>query len=413
MREIIEQQIIGCLLQDNSLIKDTTLQSKHFTNRVYQLIFSEMKKLSQEDKSIDIYMLLERLYDKLDDYSDTDTIANLESKGNVHHFESYERELMDKYTKQRTKETLTKHIQSEDIDADTLIEELENIKSHQQSESGNLFDLYMRLHEEPHRPETIKKGISTGLMSLDPKITFVDTELTIIAARPSMGKTAFMIKLIDATLGKDVLPLVFSLEMGEESLVRRLLSQRLKIDSRVARHSSLLNNQQREKWQREVSWLAEQPHRIYSQIRTIPEIRTEIRRAKKEFPNKRVIVFIDYLTLLQSEQNFQSRNAEVGYFSRSLKLMAMDFNIPVISLAQLSRGVEQRPNKRPMLSDLRDSGEVEQDANNVMFLYRDAYYDPKTEKPNDLEVIIAKQREGPTGTVNLFYNKQTGFMRDN
>ena len=409
---ILEQQIIGCFLQDNSLIKDTTIQSKHFTDRVHQLIFIEMKKLSQEGKSIDIYMLLERLYDKLEDYSDTDTIANLESKGNIHHFESYEKELIDQYTKRQTKEILTKHINDKDIDSEQLIEELENLKSNQPSESGDLFDLYMRLHEEPHRPETIKRGISTGLFSLDSKITFVDTELTVIAARPSMGKTAFMIKMASSTLGKDVLPLIFSLEMGEESLVRRMVSQQLQIETRLARHSSLLNESLQKKWQDQVSWLAEQPHRIYSKVRTIPEMRTKIRQAKKDFPDKKIIVFLDYLTLLQTEQQFQSRSAEVGYFSRSLKMMAMDFNIPVVSLAQLSRAVEQRPDKRPQLSDLRDSGEIEQDANNVLFLYRDDYYYPDSEKKNILEIIIAKQREGPTGRVEILYNKNTGYMRD-
>lgn len=243
-------------------------------------MFTEMQKLNQEDKSIDIHMLLERLYDKTDYEDFSQVIMDLDTKGNIHHFDTYERELVDRYIERRTKQTLSKHI--DNLNTDTLIEELESIQDNRQTQSGDMTSLYMRLHEEPYKPETVQRGISTGFITLDRKITFVDTELTIVAARPSIGKTALMIKFVSSCLENGQVPLVFTLEMTEESLARRLIAQRINANSRLVRHSSLLTDSKRAKWQESVAWLSERPHRIYSEIRTIPEIRTKVRQAKRD-----------------------------------------------------------------------------------------------------------------------------------
>jgi len=147
---------------------------------------------------------------------------------------------------------------------------------------------------------------------------------------------------------------------------------------------------------------------IYDQTRTINDIRAVVRKAVNDNPEEKHMVVIDYLQLLQTSGRYETRNLEVGAITRELKLLAMELNIPIVLLSQLSRAVEQRQEKRPMLSDLRDSGNIEQDADIVGFLYRDDYYNKESDKQNIIEIIIAKQRNGPTGTVELAFFKEHG-----
>ena len=201
--------------------------------------------------------------------------------------------------------------------------------------------------------------------------------------------------------------------MGEESLIRRLLAQITRIDTNKIRTPYIMSEEEKKQWADTVGMLSEKPHRIFTKKRTIPEMRTAIRRVKREFPDKKIIVFLDYLQLLETTEKFQSENYKVGYFSRSLKHMAIDFDTPVVALSQLSRDVEKRNNKRPMLSDLRDSGSIEQDADVVMLLYRDAYYNEENDdNRNILEINVAKHREGEVGVVPVFYDLKNGVMGD-
>lgn len=411
---MLQKKILSCLIQDNSLIDDSQIDVKHFTNPVHKLILAEMRALRQEDKAVDQVTLLERLYNKIENHDDLEYLTSLDGSSSVDNFDSYEKELIDQHIKQSTRQTIESYLSRDDLSTEELLNDLEKIQTDRDDEEGQPHDLYLKISDEPFNPNSEKKGITTGFMDLDIKTNgFHETELTVIAARPAMGKTALMMKFVYEALKRDAVPIVFSLEMSKEALIKRLIASELRVESRQMRNPNALDDKMKQQWIDFMGWLSSSNLNIYTRKRSIPEIRSTVRRVKRNYPDKKVMVFIDYLTLLETDKHFQSENYKVEYYSRSLKHMAMDFEIPVVTLAQLSRGVEQRNNKRPMLSDLRDSGAIEQDANNVMFLYRDAYYYPEsTEDTNTLEIILAKQREGPTGTVKAFYNVNNGMMRD-
>jgi len=173
-----------------------------------------------------------------------------------------------------------------------------------------------------------------------------------------------------------------------------------------------MQDNKKQDWVDAVGYISNLKFEIYDKpMQSIQEIRAKTRKAKRDFPDQDIMVFIDYLTLITNNGNFNNDHQKVTDISAKLKGMAKEFNCPVLTLAQLSRGVESRENKRPMNSDLRDSGSIEQDADVIIFLYRESYYD-KNVTDNTLEVILSKQREGPTGVVKVDYNRSTGVIKD-
>jgi replicative DNA helicase len=248
-------------------------------------------------------------------------------------------------------------------------------------------------------------GIPSGYPDLD-KMTsgFQRSDLIILAARPAVGKTAFALNVaqnIAVRAGETVA--IFSLEMGKEQLVQRMLCAEANIDAGKMR-TGFLEEDDWPKLTMAVGTLSEAP--IYIDDTpgiTVHDIRAKCRRLKAEHGIG--LILIDYLQLIQGRGKGDNRQQEVSEISRTLKLIARELHVPVIALSQLSRSVEQRQDKRPMMSDLRESGSIEQDADIVSFLYRDDYYNPESERKNIIEVIIAKQRSGPTGTVELVFLK--------
>ena len=246
-------------------------------------------------------------------------------------------------------------------------------------------------------------GIPTGFIDLDYKTSgFQPSDLILIAARPSMGKTAFVLNVAQNMAfkeGKTVA--IFSLEMSKEQLVNRLFSLESKVDSQALRTENLTD----EDWAKLIEGAAVvgKSNLIIDDTPgiSIAELRSKCRKFKLE--HNLGIIIIDYLQLMSGGKRSESRQQEISEISRSLKAVARELNVPVVALSQLSRAVEQRPDHRPMLSDLRESGAIEQDADVVMFLYRDDYYNKDTDKKNIAEVIIAKQRNGPIGTVELVW----------
>jgi len=246
-------------------------------------------------------------------------------------------------------------------------------------------------------------GLETGFRDLDFKTAGLQkSDLILLAARPAMGKTALVLNLIEyiALHGSHTIAM-FSLEMSKEQLVKRMLAMNSKVDSQKIRTGNLED----EEWVK----LVDSVRRIGNTSLVIDdtsgitasEIRSKCRKLK--LSKGLDLIIIDYLQLMSGsgKRRGDSRQQEISDISRALKVMARELNIPVIALSQLSRAVEQRPDKRPMLSDLRESGAIEQDADIVMFLYRDEYYNPDTEDKGVAEIIIAKQRSGPTGKVKL------------
>ena len=246
-------------------------------------------------------------------------------------------------------------------------------------------------------------GISTGFYDLDYKTSGLQpSDLILVAARPSMGKTAFVLNLAQYICVRNKVPTaIFSLEMSKDQLINRVLSMESKVDSQSMRTGNLTQND----WEKliESAGIISQAPLIIDDTPgiSIGELRSKCRKYKLE--NNLGLVIIDYLQLMTGGGRSESRQQEISDISRSLKALAREINAPVIALSQLSRACETRPDHRPMLSDLRESGAIEQDADVVMFIYRDDYYNKDTDKKNISEIIIAKQRNGPIGTVELVW----------
>jgi len=249
-------------------------------------------------------------------------------------------------------------------------------------------------------------GVPTGYSDLDRMTSgFQKSDLIIVAARPSVGKTAFALNIAQNVAVRAGLPVaIFSLEMSKDQLVQRMLCAEAFIDGHKLRNGTL-DDEDWPKLSMGVTTLSNSP--IYIDDTpgiTVPEMRSKLRRLKLE--HGLGFVVIDYLQLIHGRRMAgENRQQEISDISRSLKQLARELEVPILALAQLSRSVEQRQDKRPMLSDIRESGSIEQDADVVAFLYRDDYYNPDTENPNVVEVIIAKQRNGPTGKIELVFLK--------
>ena len=260
-------------------------------------------------------------------------------------------------------------------------------------------------------------GIPTGFIDLDYRTAGLQpSDLILIAARPSMGKTAFVLNIAQHIAFKQNQTVaVFSLEMSKEQLVNRLFSLESKVDSQHIRTGQLSDQE----WEDliESAGTIGKSNLIIDDTPgiSIAELRSKCRKYKLE--HNLSIIMIDYLQLMTGSGRSDSRQQEISDISRSLKALARELSVPVIALSQLSRAVEQRPDHRPMLSDLRESGAIEQDADVVMFIYRDDYYNHDTERKNVAEIIIAKQRNGPIGTVELAwlpnYTQFANLQHDN
>lgn len=268
---------------------------------------------------------------------------------------------------------------------------------------------FNQLQEKKYSDKPI--GFSTAGTALD-RITgkWQRQTLNIIAARPSVGKTAFMLNNARKNASEGMAVAMFSLEQPESQLYDRMVAAECLIEGERIRTGQLRD----EEWAKYVTAFTKMVElNLYIDDTpglSIQEIRSAVRKLKKKHPD--LIVFLDYLQLVRGGKKFDNRNMEVGYVSTSLKQMARENDIPVVALAQLSRGVEQRQDKRPMMSDLRESGNIEQDADTITFLYRDDYYDKETEKKNIIECIVAKNRNGGVGTAEMINMKQYGKFAD-
>ncbi len=259
-------------------------------------------------------------------------------------------------------------------------------------------------------------GIPSGFSSLDGLTGgFQDSDFIVIGARPSVGKTAFALN-IALEAAKSEVAVIFSLEMAKKQLLKRAVSQIGEVDSVKLRNPyRLFQDKDWDAMQQAIGTLSSLELHIFDKGgMDIPFIWTHLRKLRRNYgEEKRMLVIIDYLQLISGDMRLKgNRQAEISEISRALKQMAKELNVVVIALSQLSRAVESRQDKRPMLSDLRESGQIEQDADLIAFLYRDDYYDKQSEQANQIEVILAKQRNGPVGTIHLAFQKEFGRFRE-
>ena len=419
-----EQSVIGSMLMDREAViaASEIITGSDFYQQQYGIMFDAMVELFNEGKPVDLVTLQDRLKEKdvppevssLDFVRDIITIvptsANVKSYATIVSEKAVLRRLI-KTTEEIANTCYAGKEPLENILADTeksIFDLLQNKGGQEFVPIKQVAINVLEKIEDAYKNQGTVTGIPSGFIDLDYKLSgFQPSDFILIAARPSMGKTAFVLNVVDYVSVRKNLPcMVFSLEMSKEQLVNRMLSMESNVDSQKLRTGTLTDSD----WDAVVEGIG-----IIGNSKliiddtpgiSISELRSKCRKMKLEYGLS--IVIIDYLRLMSGSRKGgnDNRQQEITDISRSLKALARELHAPVIALSQLSRACETRTDHRPMLSDLRESGAIEQDADVVMFLYRDDYYNKDTEHPNEAEVIIAKQRNGPIGTVNLIWKPE-------
>lgn len=421
-----ENSVLGCLMLDKDAIiqvADKILAEDFYDSR-NKIIYEVMLQLFEKSTSIDILTVSNRLEEKklLEKVGGlgylTDIVNSVPSATHVTHYASIVRK----------KGTLRRLITSAGEISNLAFKEEGEIENILDSAEQKLFSVSQKhlkqnfipintiLHEtferidELHRDKGKLRGLSTGFADLDKLLGGLQrSDLVILAARPSMGKTAMALDIIRSiSINSKTPTAIFSLEMSKDQLVDRLLASQSNVNLWKIRTGNL-NDQDFEKIGEAMGALSEAPIYIDDTAGSnIMEVRTKARRLQSE--HEVGLIVVDYLQLM-SGRNTDNRVQEVSEISRSLKILARELNVPVLALSQLSRGVENRPDKVPQLADLRESGSIEQDADVVMFIYREDMYKGKdSRRPNVAEVYIKKHRNGPTGQVDLYFDpERTSF----
>ena len=415
-----EQSVIGSMIMDREAITVASeiIAGEDFYSKQYGVLFDTMVELNDEGKPVDLVTLQDRLKEKdvPPEVSSLEFIRELitavPTSANIKYYAGIVAE----------KATLRRLIRLNEEIANTCYVGKENLEVILEDTEKRVFELVQRRNTGEFVPikqvvmnamDKIEKasknkgnvtGVATGFIDLDYRTAGMQpSDLILVAARPSMGKTAFVLNIAQYVAFKSAQTVaIFSLEMSKDQLVNRLFSLESRVDSQHLRTGNLSDAE----WEKliESAGVIGKSNLIIDDTPgiSISELRSKCRKYKLEH-NLQMII-IDYLQLMSgSGRGSDSRQQEISDISRSLKALARELNVPVIALSQLSRAVEQRPDHRPMLSDLRESGAIEQDADVVMFIYRDDYYNKDTEKKGIAEIIIAKQRNGPIGTVELVW----------
>lgn len=410
-----EQALISCLLKNGELIQELSLTEEHFDYLPHKKILEAIKRLDDRDIEIDLVSVNMELGQELIFIGGSDYLADLYNLiTQESSFKTYEKFVLEEYKIRKTKQLATKlneiHSPRDIQELQKLISDVNELLEQGEEKEFNLSDVLYDIHQDV---ETVKKGINgvkTGFTELDTLLDGLsEEELIILAARPSVGKTAFALGVASNICESNEFVDFFSLEMSSQSLLTRMMSSvgninTMKLKDALARFDD--NDwKQYTMAQGKLNSYAGNLNICDKSKVTVQEIRSRVKQSIRKYPEKRHVVIIDYLTLIQGSGR-KERHLEVGEISRNLKRMARDLKVPVILLAQLNRGVEQRQDKRPMLSDLRDSGEIEQDADKILFLHRDDYYDKEAENKNIIDVIAAKNRNGALGVVSLVFVKE-------
>ena len=418
-----EQSVLGSILIDPQKISEiaTLISVEDFYLEEHREIFSAMQKLFLQSKEIDIILLMDALvqegvYDLEQSKSYIRTIAeivpsseNVKDYANIVRNKALLRKLID------VSGEITEDAYAEQDDAARIIDSAESkifaiAQTKEQKDFAHIRDVIIETYRQIKEVADNKgesAGVPTGFSGLDRVLVGLGkSDLVLVGARPGMGKTSFCLNVasnIARSSRKAVA--IFSLEMSAEQLVSRMLSSEALIES-TAMRSGMLSADDWNKLAQASSYLSECDILIDDTTGiTVTGMKAKLRRVKNLG-----LVVVDYLGLMQSDRKIDNRVNEVAEISRNLKVLAKELNVPVICCAQLSRGPESRTDKRPMLSDLRDSGAIEQDADIVLFLYRDEYYKSDPEKQNTAEVIIAKNRHGSTGNVPVgWFGQYTKF----
>ncbi|GKV65210.1 MULTISPECIES: DnaB-like helicase C-terminal domain-containing protein [unclassified Sporosarcina] len=409
--ELAEKSVLGTMLQENHFILDSGIQAAYFQSRIHRIIFSAMHELAGANKVADYITLL--IIREPASLGGANYLAELKNFGHPARFDEYKEIIVNKW-REIEKARILQLAQHNNWSIAEIQQSFDSLQDDNTvSMETSLKNELIKQYERPFIPLDENIGTTTGLAALDRILNgFQDSEFIVVAARPSMGKTDTLNHFALHAGWAGHLPIIFSLEMNRKPMIDRLIAATAGYSRlRMRNPYKHFTDKQKGGWGTVMDRLNEAHIHVddRSALR-VSEMKARARKIMKESPDKHPIIFIDYLQIIRPDGNPGNQTQSIGQISADLKNMAKEFNCPVVVLSQLSRAVEQRQEKRPIMSDLRDSGNIEQDADVVVFLYRDDYYH-KRSTPTD-ELDITKHRNGPTGRITVSYIKETGELSD-
>ena len=410
-KEFLEQSLLGTMLEENYLILDSQLTPDMFYGRHHRMLFTMMRELAQEQHPVD-FMTLSARFEQFTQIG-LPYVTELLRYANPEKFDSYV-QLQHEIWREKQKGQILFHATEGGWAIPQIIHALDQTQL-----QGEVYDMTIAqkladMHSLPFEEIAIPGMVIPKIQEFAALIDgFRPGEVTILAARPSMGKTDMMNNLALCAGADGYLPIIFSLEMSATTLLNRFVATsggypRLKMRN----PKKYFSQEQLRKWPIVLNDVLKSNIHIddRSQL-SVTQIRAQARRIIRQHPHLQPIIFIDYLQIIQPEQEYDFSSFTISKISRALKQMAKELHCPVVCLSQLNRNVESRGDKRPMMSDLRDSGSIEQDADIIVFLYRESYYSKETQQDFDLlELIVSKNRNGPIGTACALYNPKTGHV---
>jgi replicative DNA helicase len=412
-----ENMVLGAVFLEPAIINELILEPYHFLHKRNQVIFQAMTLLRQQSRAIDLITMLDQLGSEIEGIGGVSYLTSLAvycpTTANVG---EYQRIMLEQYKIRELKRAATGFLYKGSMEAaesfyQTFIQMQELGRGHE----GTKQDLIMEIFDEIYQERGELQGIDTGFVSLN-RMTggWNKGDLIILAARPSMGKTALALSLSMNCCKKGGVVDLFSLEMPVKQLIKRILSNLTLIDSAKWKNPyRFFTKEDQDKANTALEIYYKWNFHIHDHSRqTVSDIRAQIQKSRRESPDDDYLVVIDYLQLIAVTGRHDRHDLAIASITKELKQIARQYQVPIILLSQLSRGVEHRMDKRPMMSDLRDSGSIEQDADLIMLLYRDEYYNKENERNNIIEIDLAKHRNGPVGTVKLQFEKEVGVFVD-
>ncbi|KKC49565.1 hypothetical protein VE23_25060 [Paenibacillus sp. D9] len=420
-----ETAVLGSVLHEPELMDDIYLQPEEFVDDRHRLMLQYFRVMYEQDGTLDIVLMAARSGKDLEKIGNVSYIMQVRGSvagpENIAHYQAI---IRDGYIRRRTEDTLRLIADAGSQDAATAaeyvsraqaaLEEIAEIKAGPSESGVQRMSAALGDHHKELQRRSQQRGITgarTASADLD-RLTggHQPSDLEIIAARPSMGKTAYVVNDMIAAAKGGHHTALFSLEMPAKRIAERFLSVLGNIDGKKMK-SGAFTDADWERWSFAMDELDRLPIFIDDTAgMTFQHISREVKRLVKKNPN--LVIYIDFLQLVQTEQRFKSDHERIAYVSKGLKQLGRRFNVPVVAISAVGRDCEKRQDKRPMMSDLRESGSIESDADNIIFLYRDDYYNSDSDKKNIVEVIVAKGRDVGVGSIEMAFNKQTGRFLD-
>lgn len=414
-----EQSVLGSILFESRLIKDSYLKPYEFYLEEHQIIYKTMKELDANQVPVDPVTITSHL--------DNDTLVRIgnvtylvelaESVPSTETFNYYQKIVRETFKVRKSIDLCNSYKRSPNIDLlNQLIINLNELADEENIGYQSNKEILYEIYEELYNPKSGLSGIDSGFTDFN-KMTdgFQKGNLIVLAARPSVGKTALALNFAINACKSDTKVIFFAFEMSATELNYRLISSLANIDLMFLRQGEkLLTNEELDDAVKAIGIIDNWDFRINdnNSRQTVYDICQNVRSQVRQDPNQEFLVVIDYLQLIKTDKTINRHDLQIGEITRELKLLAKELNIPIILLSQLNRSVENRADKRPQMSDLRDSGNIEQDADVIILLHRDDYYERDSENKNIIDVNIAKQRNGPVGNVELVFLKETGKFLD-